>query len=151
MKSINIYKWSLFLPLIVPLLFALPLLFVSQNAVEPFGWFSGVMAIFIYSGMIGGIPYAILAGFLLFWMRGKTEKQIRCALFLAPILLIPMFFAFITLLSVLRLGIVENLGNMIPEFIFYIPFLLGFGYGYVALVFGAIYLLKRMNKIKPLN
>jgi len=135
----------------MPILSAIPLLFVNSNAAEPLGLLSGVIAAIIFSGLVGGIPYLILAGLLLWWMCGKTEKQIRRVLILSPILLLPITLIFITTVSLLRFGAEETLAEFSEVLIFYVPFILGFGYGYVALVFGAVLVLRRMGVISPLN
>jgi uncharacterized membrane protein len=151
MKVIKVYKWSLALPLIVPILSAIPLLFVSSNDAEPLGLLSGVIAAIILSGLVGGIPYLILVGLLLWWMRYKNEKQIRRVLILSPILLLPLSLIFITTISLLRFGAEETLTDFSEVLTFYVPFILGFGYGYVALVFGAVFMLRRTGVILPPN
>ena len=84
MNIIRAYKLSLLLPIIVPILFA-PALFFIRSIGE-----SGatVLMTILYSLVYGGIPYLILVGILLFWMRGKDETQIRRALLLSPLLML---------------------------------------------------------------
>src|SRR5262245_136713 len=78
----TIYRWVLALPLVVPwLLLPLGLLHIAPPVLEKFIRLAGLAAV------VGGLPYALLALGLLWWMRRKSEPQIRKAMFVAPLLM----------------------------------------------------------------
>ena len=84
----RLYKWSLALPVLVPAALS-PLALGWRTAPEPVQW---VLQVFVLSLVYGGVPYLILVGALAWWMRGKGEREIRRALWLAPLLLLPIFW-----------------------------------------------------------
>jgi len=143
----KVYKLSLALPIILPVIAALPLVFVNDNSPEPFGFLSGIMAATIFSGLVGGVPYLMLVGLLLWRMHRKTERQIRRLLILSPILLLPIFLIHITVFSLVTSGVQATLESFGEVLMFYVPYVLGFGYFYVALVFGTVFLLRRIGVV----
>jgi hypothetical protein len=145
MKVFRAYKFSLLLPLVVPVLFA-PLLFVNVRFPE---WLGAVILFTAYSGIIGCVPYLVLVALLLRWARGKSEAQFRRALMLSPLLMLPLFWVFILVISLLRFGAESGVSELVEGLLFYVPFVLGFGYGYVLLVFGLVFALKRTGVISP--
>jgi len=73
------------LPLVVPcLLLPLGLFHIAPPMFETFIGLAGLAA------LVGGIPYALLALGLLWWMRRKSEPQIRMAMFVAPLLMVAL-------------------------------------------------------------
>lgn len=84
----QLYKWSLALPVLVPLAL-LPLALSWQTAPGPVQW---VLQVLVFSLMYGGVPYVVLVSALVWWMRGKGEREIRRALGLAPLLMLPIFW-----------------------------------------------------------
>jgi len=144
MKEFRFYRLSLVLPLAVPALIA-PLLFVDAAWVPE--WLVWAALYTMYSGIIGVVPYLVLVGLLFWWARGKSETQFRRALILLPIFMLPVF----AVLSGLALFCEARLWpeNALPVsdalvmLLGLVPFILGFGYFYVLLVFGMAKLLKR--------
>ena len=143
MKESRFYKFSLVLPLVVPLL-PVPFLFVDAARLPE--WVVWMAVYMIFSGIIGGIPYLVLVGLLFWWARGKSDTQFKRALVLLPIFMVAVVAVLFGLgllgeawlkpesaLSVSDAGMLLGL----------VPFILGFGYFYVVVVFGMARLLKR--------
>jgi hypothetical protein len=134
-----VYKLSLLLPIIVPVLFAPTLLFFKSLSEST----ATVLMIIITSLVYGGVPYLILVGLLLRWMRDKNEAQIRRALILSPLFMIVIFQlvagVYIALFSEARPRINQFIGSLI----ILTPFILLFGYAYVGIAFGLIRVWKK--------
>ncbi len=81
-------------------------------------------------------------------MRNKDESRIKKVLILSPILMLPLFLIFLELVSFIRFGLKESISGFSEAFLFYTPFVLGFGYAYVILVFCIIWTLKSKGLIK---
>ena len=147
MDVIKIYKYSLSLPLLIPLIFAPGLLFLpSMNETVAI-----IFLFIVYSGLIGGIPYLVLVTILLGLMRGKNELQIRNALMFSPPLLVGIFvsgFGLLHLLSIFanKTTIGESLSQFFVGSILCSIFILIFGYSYVLLVFGLVQILRPKSK-----
>jgi len=140
---------SLALPLAVPLLVA-PLLFLAVRLPE---WVVWAALYTTYSGIIGGLPYLILIGLLLWWARDKSDTQFKRALALLPILMLPVVGVIIVLALLAEAWLQpENalpLSDVILMLLGLFPFILGFGYFYVLLVFFAAFLLRRRVVLVP--
>ena len=144
MQELKAYKLSLLLPLVLSAACA-PFLSVDLRLPE---WCGTVILFTAYSGLIGGVPYLMLVVLLLFWARGRTEKQFRRALILAPVLMLPIFSLFIVIVALFLDW--ESVGwETANGLLFYVPFVLGYGYAYVVLVLCTIFLLKRLGAIVP--
>jgi len=136
----TIYRWSLALPLVVPfLLLPLALFHIAPPALETFISLTGLAAI------VGGIPYALLALGLLWWMRRKSESQIRAAMFIAPLLMA-------ALLGVVLVCVVLVEGSSWDDDVFtawmaYSGYALGLGYFYVAVASVIVWLARRMGAV----
>lgn len=133
MNSKRFFQYSLALPLIPPLL-VLPLWFVrdSINENSPLALVPIVIA---YSGIVGGIPYFILAVGLLVWMRNKDLPSIKKALLAAPALMLPIFAACLAIYTI----VFEKHPSFNEYFlglIVFSIFIILFGFVYVGLVFG---------------
>lgn len=143
MNIIRAYKLSLLLPIIVPILFA-PALFFIRSLGE-----SGatVLMTIIFSLVYGGIPYLILVGILLFWMRGKDETQIRRALLLSPLLMLVIFQVFAGLWIAFFSEGTGKINQFVGSLVLLSPFVLLFGYIYVGIAFGVIELWKKRKRV----
>jgi hypothetical protein len=151
MKESKFYRLSLALPLAVPLLVA-PLGFLHSRL--PL-WLIVVLVYTEFSGIIGGVPYLILIAVLLWWSRRKSDAQFKRALALSPVLMLPLVGAMVALaLSGEAWFKPENalpLSDGILMFLGLVPFILGFGYLYVVLVFSSASILKRRGLLVPSN
>ncbi len=141
MNVIKIYKYSLFLPLIIPIIFSPALLFLrSMTETQAL-----VLLTIVYSGLVGGIPYLILIAILFRWMRDKNEQQIRKALIFSPLFMIGIFVVGFALLNLIFNN--EPLREAITQFLVGTVFtsicILIFGYSYVLLVFALVKLLRK--------
>ena len=143
MNVTRAYKLSLLLPIIVPALFA-PALFFIRSLTEGA---ATVLMVIMTSVIYGGIPYLILVGLLLRWMRGRNEAQIRRALILSPLLMLVIFQVvagvWVAFFSEARPRINQFMGSLIVL----TPFVLLFGYAYVGVAFGLIGVWKRRNAL----
>lgn len=88
MRPSQLYKWSLALPVLVPVVLW-PLALSWRTAPERVQW---VLQVLVLSLVYGGLPYLVLVSALLWWMRGKEDREIRRALRLAPLLMLPIFW-----------------------------------------------------------
>jgi hypothetical protein len=147
MKESKAQKLSLALPLMAPALLAL-LLFVNFPFPE---WLRPFVELIVYSGLVGGIPYAVLVALLFWWGHRKSDTQFRRALILSPILMLPLFFMFIVTVGLI-VGFHDDAAEVavvLKELLLYVSFILGFGYSYVVLVLGTVFVLKRLGVVSP--
>lgn len=149
MKESRFHRFSLVLPLAVPAVIA-PLLFVDFHLPE---WLAWAVLYITYSGIIGGVPYLALVGLLFWWARGKSDIQFRGALLLLPIFMLPVFVVFIVLAFLgeawLRPESALSVSDVLRMLLTLVPFILGFGYFYVLLVYGTARVLKRRGVLVP--
>ncbi|MGH9966755.1 MAG: hypothetical protein ACREBG_02815 [Pyrinomonadaceae bacterium] len=148
MKESKAHKFSLALPLVVPALVT-PLVFVDVRLP---GWLGTLVAFIFASGIIGGVPYVVLVALLFWWGRGKSDAQFKRALLLSPILMLPLFFVFIVLFQVITVGFLDGapeVAEVLQDLLLYVSFILGFGYSYVLLVLGTVFVLKRLGVVAP--
>lgn len=145
MKESKVYALSLSLPLVVPVLFAALMYFDP-----PFPkWLQTFMVYNVASGLVGGIPYLVLVVLLFWWGRGKSSAQFKRALVLSPILMLPVFFLILVIFSLIS-GSFRGEGAGVEDLkmlLLYFSFIIGFGYFYVLLVFGIVFLLKRLGVV----
>jgi hypothetical protein len=139
MNVVRAYKLSLALPLVVPALLA-PLSLVDNQLPK---WLRMMLGFTVYSGLIGGLPYLVVIALLLFWARGKGEAQIRRGLVLSPLLMLPVCLVFIVVIGLVRSGRDLTASEFYDAVALFAPFILGFGYTYVVLVLGVVWLLRR--------
>ncbi|HVH11973.1 MAG TPA: hypothetical protein VM759_02920 [Longimicrobium sp.] len=76
----NYYRAALLLPLAVPAFFSLGLLVEHKPAL-----LDGIMFYLYGSLLFGGIPYVLFAAGFLRWMRGRTAREVRTAILIAPV------------------------------------------------------------------
>jgi hypothetical protein len=148
MKESKAQRLSLALPLLLPALVA-PLVYGEFRLPD---WLGTLVAFIFGSGMVGGLPYAVLAALLLWWGWNKSAAQFKRALLLSPILMIPVFLIFLVLFQVSIVGFSDGgaAGEVIPAMLLlYGSFILGFGYAYVLIVLGTVFVLKRLGVVAP--
>lgn len=133
MTSKQLFQYSLALPLIPPILM-IPLWFLRESINENSA-FAFVPIFIAYSGIVGGIPYVILALTLLIWMRNKELASIRQALLASPALMLPIFAACLGLYSI-AFERDSSLREYLFGLVFFSAFVIIFGYAYVGIVFG---------------
>ena len=147
----NIYRLSLGLPLVLPMLAGVVLWLLPEMG-------PGVQMLLIVvaaSGLIGGPPYLVLAGIFFVWMRNKDEAAIRRALLLSPLLLIGAFAAIgmMYLAGMVLVGERLNPADLDADFIIgplqIAAFSLLFGYAYVLIVFALVAVLRRWIGVEP--
>ena len=144
MNEERVYKYSLALPIVLPVICLLIAPLTPSNLDTVYGPIARVLMAFILSGVIGGIPYAILAIGLLVWMRDKDLIQIRKALLLSPLFLIPI----VLFGGLIFIAVGLNVSASYPlVYVYYMLVFsactLAFGYFYVLIVFGLARLIRK--------
>lgn len=143
MDERRIYKFSLLLPIVVPLI-CLALMTVASDIV-PESW-TNYLLVTVISLIFGGIPYAVVAILLLIWMWDEEPRRIRIALFLSPIMMLAVFFplAFIyTFVSGEYSLSTLTYNNVVYPVVFFTGFILAYGYFYVFVTLIAARLLRK--------
>ena len=149
MKESRFYRFSLLLPLAVPAVIA-PLLLVDFHLPQ---WLLWAAVYATYSGLIGGVPYLVLVGLLFWWARGKSDTKFKRALVFLPIFMLPVFAAFLGLGLLgeawLRPESALSVSGALVMLLYFVPFILAFGYFYVLLVFCTARALNRRGALVP--
>jgi len=124
MSEIAFYRWSSTLPLVL----VLPGYLIGLHVPPPRGVFSELATFVAAAGVAAGVPYIPFMSVLLWCLRRKSTAVHRVASLVAPILFVPVFILF---------ALVIEFGPG-PDFVhnvkFYVPYLLGVGFGYVVLI-----------------
>jgi hypothetical protein len=126
MKEISFYRWSAALPMLLPL----PAYVVAWHTRPPRGVVSSIATLVAVAGIAACPAYIPFIAGLLCWLRKKPVASYRIASFLAPILFVPCFVAYLLVLDYWGPSpepFAENVK-------FYLPYLLGVGFGYVVFV-----------------
>jgi hypothetical protein len=110
---------------------------------------AGIILVVLYSGYVGGLPYILLAIPLYLWMRDKSEREIRKALLLSPVLmLIPLGICY----AIYQFGFdpavtfSDTIKMFTAFFIFFSICTLAFGYFYVGIALSLAFLLSTESK-----
>lgn len=154
----NIYRFLLPLPLVIPgLVYLVSISFENSK----FNDIYSIGLITIFSGLIGGIPYLIIATSILIWSRKKSEAQIRKALLLSPLGMVVLFAFAVIAFSTMNiyeaikgsgfLSLIDVIDGMARFFLAFSVFSLVFGYAYVTLFFGIVRLFRGYSFSKTLK
>jgi hypothetical protein len=137
------YRLSLLLPLLLPL----PFLATGSTASSALGM------LLAFSLVYGGIPYAILACGLLFWLHDRDEHEINIMLFLAPWLMMPLQILCVSVAALLPTStgstIWEAFSMGLAFGLYLCFFVFCFGYVYAALTQVLLWLLRRCGVVEP--
>jgi hypothetical protein len=124
-----------------------PFLFVGTSLPQ---WLRQPLGLAALSGIVGAIPYMVLVVLLLLWARGKTEKQFLYALLVSPILMLPLFSLYLLVIALILDR--QSLGwQTFDDLLFYFPWILGVGYGYVLLALICLFIFRRLGVISSAN
>lgn len=144
MNARTYYARSLLLPLVAAAAAGLLGLILGESSGA-----APLLGIVTWSGLIGGLPYVLVAGGILWWSRGRSARELRRAIWLAPVLMVPVLLLPVVVYSVASRG-----GGSADRFVESMVFLGGmvllFGYAYVALVELGALVGRRMGVIAPL-
>ena len=130
MSPIRIYRFSIWLPILVPiaLIVVMNVLLKGFGMPKPSGALEVMIETLAGSAFIAGLPYAALAFAVTRWMRDRDEIAIRRLMLVAPALMVGVWFVWCLALyglggneAWLRIAL-WGAGLIIP-----------IGYGYVAL------------------
>ena len=140
MRIRTLYRCLLSLPVVVPgLLLPLALFHIAPPWLETFIGVSDL------SGIVGGIPYALLAFSLLLWMRQKTERQIRMGMFCAPTLMVVLLGLMIVAMLALEGSPFDF--DVLTAWGVYSGYALTLGYFFVALACFVVWLARRTGRV----
>lgn len=143
MDEKRIYKFSLLLPVVVPIL-CLVLMTVASDFIPES--LTSLLFVTVFSLVFGGLPYAVVAILLFIWMWDEEPRRIRIALLLSPIVMIAVFFllAFVyTFVSGEYSFSTLTYNNVVYPVMFYSGFILAYGYFYVFVTLIAARLLRK--------
>jgi hypothetical protein len=140
------YKLSLLLPVFCSAV-GYPFLFVGTSLPR---WLRQALGLAALSGVVAAIPYMVLVVLLLLWARSRTEKQFLYALLVSPILMLPLFSLY--LLAIALILDRQSLGwQTFDDLVFYVPWVVGIGYGYVLLALICRFIFRRLGVISSSN
>jgi hypothetical protein len=108
-------------------------------------WLERVIAVCGLAAVVGGIPYALLAVSLLLWMRRRPERQIRMAMFSAPVLMVALLGLTIVAAVALEGSPVDV--EVLTAWAAYSGYALTLGYSYVALACLIVWLARRTGRV----
>ena len=126
MTEITYYRWSAALPIVVPLIAYV----IAWRTTPSRGVLEGTVTLVVLSGAVAGPAYVPFISVLLWWLRKKPATSYRVASFVAPILFTPVFVLYLLLLGYFM----PSPEPFVENVVFYLSYLLGVGYAYVALV-----------------
>jgi hypothetical protein len=127
--SIVFYRLALLLPLLIPAAVMTGASFVGLPTFEPL---KSLVAALIVSGLAGAVPYSLLALWASWWIKEKSEREIRRLALRAPVL---MLLAFLPVAFLIGASDGDTLGEGLFILLYAVPCILVLGYAYVALVF----------------
>lgn len=136
-KIRNLYFYLLILPLLLPLL-SLPLIKFFEASLPQTA--SLALVVIAFSGIIGGIPYLVLALAIFFWTRKRSESHVRRAILLSPIgmvVLFPVFILVISFIPSMKMDL-SGAADFMKAWAFLSAFSIVIGYAYVAIIFGVV-------------
>ena len=146
MRERRFYELSLLLPVLCSAA-GYPFLFLGTSLPR---WLRQALGLAALSGIVAAIPYMVLAVLLLLWARRKTENQFLYALLVSPILMLPIFSFY--LLAIALILDRQSLGwQTFDDLLFYVPWILGIGYGYVLLALICRFIFRRLGVISSSN
>ena len=93
MSPTRIYRFSIWLPLLVPVvvIIAYNIWITGLGLPKPSGFFDVALELLAYSALYGGLPYIGLASWATWWVGRQPEREIRRIMFLAPLLMLAVW------------------------------------------------------------
>jgi uncharacterized membrane protein len=136
------YKISLMFPALLPILAGI--LIYSGFAKPVNTIFEILLVVIAFSGAVGGIPYVIVIGGTLIWIRNRSIHEFKSVLLISPILMVPI--QLLTLLAWVIWQNSSNKGSRSDNFIAGMGNIalcdLIFGYIYIGITFTIVRILK---------
>lgn len=124
MSIYTVYRVCIWLPIVVPAVVVLLVTAAGRRVSE-----GVVVEVLLYSLVVGGVPYAALAGWATWWIGGRSEAEIRRLMFRAPLLMVAIFAPLALLIGL----VVGNFGPFVAVAGLGTAIILALGYGYVGL------------------
>lgn len=122
------YRSAVWLPLLVP---AATAFVMSITGARPGGGASATLVqMIVYSGLYGGVPYALLAAYATWWIGDRPEREIRRKALAAPLWMVLLWLP-VSLLVGFLYGRVETFAGL---FWLGTAVILPLGYTYVCIV-----------------
>ena len=141
MRVVTLYRSLLLLPVTMPFILMAPARYLRTPL-----WFDQAMVTSYLALWIGGGPYLILIVGLVLWMRGKPEAQIRRAMFLSALMMVPLLGIFLLAIASFSRELPLDRGVMVTWGMFS-AYALVLGYAYVAMAVLIVWLAKRLRVI----
>jgi hypothetical protein len=143
MNARTYYVRSLLLPLLAAAAAGLLGLILGESSGA-----APLLGIVMWSGLVGGLPYLLVAGGILWWSRHRSVAQLRRAIWLAPLLMVPVLLLPLVVYSVVARG-GASADRFAGSILFLGAMVLLFGYGYVALVEAGALVGRRLGVVAP--
>jgi hypothetical protein len=122
------YRSAVWLPLLVPA--ATAFVMIISGARPAPGVSATLVQMIVYSGLYGGVPYALLAAYATWWIGDRPERAIRRRALAAPLWMVLLWLPVSLLVGVLY-GRVETFSGL---FWLGTAVILPLGYAYVGIV-----------------
>jgi len=154
MTEIRWYRLAFILPLIVPIVAAGVWLLLEETVFPPGEHLSNpelivasVPMVLFFSGVFGGVPYALLAGLMLAYLWPRSAASYRRAAFVAPLLFVPLLLAWAFFVPFLGVEPAQPGAVELRVAIMFAGFGIGLGYLYVlfALLLGSRFRVTRAS------
>ena len=123
------YRFAIWLPIVVA---GVTVIGAALVGLPTFGPLNLIVVALVSSGLVGAIPYSLLALWASWRIRGKNENEIRRLALRMPVLMLVAFLPFALLMGASDDDAV--VGGLFVMAIA-IPYILILGYAYVGLVF----------------
>ena len=130
----RIYRFSIWLPHIVPVavIVIMNILLKGLGMPKPSGVVDIALEALAYSAIYGGLPYLLLAAWATWWIRGRSERDIRRVMFLAPLLMVAVFGATCLVMG----AVADRMTVWLSVAGLGISIIIPLGYAYVAIAVG---------------
>ena len=144
MSTRTFYRLSLFLPILLPaMLMALGARYhhVDSDLGEAVHFGGSYL-------LISALPYSVLIPWLAWWMRGKTEPDIRKMSYRIPILALPIYLVSYSCYLTIVTWQNPNLMRTLAGVLLILTYVICVGYLYALVVNGLLRLLKVLRAVR---
>ena len=151
MRVTTYYRWSLVLPLCLPIAVILALVPLAPYLNSMPVPLTTPIMVLVWSLLAGGVPYVISACALWFWMRGKSERGLRRITYVAPLVMIGVYALCCLALALVVAPDPVFTSAWWSDLLVFVAYsaalIIALGYGYVVVVDGVRWFLKRKRLV----